>query len=123
MSGYEWNYTVLELVDYIEENLSSKTDSDDNWKHFKMFCSLRGLNWRVLKKMIEYSVVQPFNSEADIIQHEAFKSLELKTETTGETIVPAVAERENPLDINFLDYEPMEKKVSKKEEDLVDIFK
>ena len=93
MNSYDWNYTVLELVDYIEENLSSKTESDDNWKYFKMFCSLRGLNWRVIKKMIEFSVVQAFNSEADIIQHESFKSLESKTDTINETMKSTVSNK------------------------------
>ncbi len=114
MNSYEWNYMVLELVDYIEENLSSKTESDDNWKYFKAFCSLKCLNWRVIKKMIEYSVVQSFQSEADIIQHEAFKSLELKTEITGEKLTPVVPPKKEPIDFSFLD-EPINKKVLKKE--------
>lgn len=121
MNSYEWNYMVLELVDYIEENLSSKTEGDDNWKYFKEYCLLKYLNWRVIKKMIEYSVVQVFTSEADLTNYEGFKSLELKTELTLETLTPVVSPKGKPIDLSCLDDEPVNKKVLKKE-DGVNIF-
>ena len=121
MNSYEWNYMVLELVDYIEEHLSSETDRDDNWKYFKEYCLLKYLNWRVIKKMIEYSVVQVFASEADLTSYEGFKSLELKTEITVETLTPVVSPKGKPLDLSCLDDEPVKKKVLKKE-DGVNIF-
>lgn len=98
MNSYEWNYMVLELVDYIEEKLSSQGENDDNWKYFKEYCSLKYLNWRVIKKMIEYTVVQVFTSEADLTSYEGFKPLELKTEITLETLTPVVSPKEKPLD-------------------------
>ena len=121
MNSYEWNYMVLELVDYIEEKLSSQGENDDNWKYFKEYCSLKYLNWRVIKKMIEYTVVQVFTSEADLTSYEGFKPLELKTEITVETLTPVVSPKEKPLDLSCLDDEPVNKKVLKKE-DGVNIF-
>jgi len=99
MGSYDWNYLVLEAVDYIEQNFSSPTDSSDSWKHFEIFCSLRGLNWRVIKKMIEYTIAQPLNSEADLIRHEAVRPLELKTDNIDETM--NVLTKKEPLEISF----------------------
>ena len=121
MNSYEWNYMVLELVDYIEEKLSLQGENDDDWKYFKEYCSLKYLNWRVIKKMIEYSVVQVFTSEAELTSYEGFKPLELKTEITLETLTPVVSPKEKPLDLSCLDDEPVNKKVLKKE-DGVNIF-
>jgi len=112
---------VLELVDYVEEKLSSETDRDDNWKYFKEYCSLKYLNWRVIKKMIEYTVVQVFTSESELTSYEGFKPLELKTEITLETLTPVVSPKGKPLDLSCLDDEPVNKKVLKKE-DGVNIF-
>lgn len=103
MNSYEWNYMVLELVDYVEEKLSSETDRDDNWKYFKEYCSLKYLNWRVIKKMIEYTVVQVFTSESELTSYEGFKPIELKTEITLETLTPVVSPKEKPLDLSCLD--------------------
>ena len=121
MNSYEWNYMVLELVDYIEEKLSSQGENDDNWKYFKEYCSLKYLNWKVIKKMIEYTVVQVFTSESELTSYEGFKPIELKTEITLETLTPVVSPKEKPLDLSCLDDEPVNKKVLKKE-DGVNIF-
>ena len=81
MNSYHWNYITLELVDYIETKLKSVTDtttkdgSKDDWRYFKEFCKDRGLNWRVIRKMMEFAVGQAFNSEEDMTKHEAFRSL------------------------------------------------
>jgi hypothetical protein len=83
MSSYDWNYLVLEIVDYIENNLSGQQDGEDSWKNFQSFCSLKYLNWRVIKKMIEYSLNQAFINEWDLIGHEAFKPLEIETPSTN----------------------------------------
>ena len=78
MSSYEWTYRVLDLVDYIECNLSSKKDDDDDWKLFREYCEKNNLNWTPIKKMISYTVGEPFNSEEELIQCEDFKPLELR---------------------------------------------
>ncbi|MGO9137278.1 MAG: hypothetical protein ACLP9S_04755 [Syntrophales bacterium] len=79
MDTYEWNYTVLGLVDYLEEKLFDDrvvepTDTD-LWLNFRAFCESRQLNWRVIRKMIEYFVNTPFESEMDLAKHEAFKPI------------------------------------------------
>lgn len=104
MNSYDWNYMVLEIVDHIEERLSSETDRDDNWKYFKEYCSLKYLNWRVIKKMIEFSVVQVFTSEADLISYEGFKSLEISTDSISEKAEAPVAKKE--VDFDFLEISP-----------------
>ncbi len=101
MNSYDWNYLVLEAVDYVEQNFSSPAESSDSWKHFKGFCSLRGLNWRVIKKMVEYSIAQSLNSEADLIGHEAFRPFELKTDKIDETTTMNVLTKKEPLEISF----------------------
>ena len=79
MSSYDWNYMVLDLVDYIESNLSSaaisRGGSVDEWKYSKEFCLEKGLNWRAIKKMIEFTVCQVFDCEADLANYEEFKAL------------------------------------------------
>jgi hypothetical protein len=79
MSSYDWNYMVLDLVDYIESNLSSaaisRGGSVDEWKYSKEFCLEKGLNWRAIKKMIECTVCQVFDCEADLANYEEFKAL------------------------------------------------
>lgn len=101
MNSYEWNYMVLELVDYIEENLSQEEKGDDSWKNFKMFCSLRSLNWRVIRKMIEYTIALALNSEADLIGHEAFRPLESGNDAANETPSSVVESKQEPLVINL----------------------
>ena len=82
MRSYEWNYMVLEIVDYIENNLSTtKEDNSDKWINFKKYCSENNLNWRVIKKMIEFSVVEVFDSEADLANFGEFKPLEKEMST------------------------------------------
>jgi len=76
MSSYEWNYMTLELVDYIENNLSSKKEGDDSWKLFKEYCEEKKLNWRVIKKMLEFTVVKVFFTEENILKCEEFLPLE-----------------------------------------------
>jgi len=53
-------------------------DSPDNdpWNNFKDYCSQHDLNWRVIRKMIEFSINTPFESERELANHESFKSLE-----------------------------------------------
>ncbi|MCK9390690.1 MAG: hypothetical protein M0Q01_03880 [Syntrophales bacterium] len=81
MNSYHWNYMVLELADFIENKLKAATTTtaqdgtNNKWGYFMEFCSDRGLNRRVFRKMIEYSVGQAFDSEADLINHEQFRSL------------------------------------------------
>jgi hypothetical protein len=79
MSSYEWNYLVLDIVDYLEQRLA-KIESGDNpdtdlWKNFKDYCSEHNLNWRVTIKMIEFSINTPFESERELANHESFKAL------------------------------------------------
>jgi len=119
MNSYEWNYMVLDLVDYIEEHLSSKTESDDDWKYFKEYCSLKYLNWRVIKKMIEYSVVQVFTSEADLTSYEGFKSLEISTDSISEKTEAPVTQKE--LDFDLKTSKPLKKNTPKKQEERVEI--
>lgn len=78
MSSYDWTYTVLELVDFIESNLSLKKEGDDDWKLFQDYCTKNNLNWRVIKKMICFTVVEKFNSEEELIKYEDFQPLELR---------------------------------------------
>ena len=101
MNSYEWNYMVLELVDYIEENSSQGEAANDSWKYFKMFCSLKGLNWRVTRKMIEYTIGQPFNSETDLAENEAFRRLESGNEAVDEIPSPAVESKQKEFSIDF----------------------
>jgi hypothetical protein len=119
MNSYEWNYMVLELVDYIEEKLSSQGENDDNWKYFKEYCSLKYLNWRVIKKMIEYSVVQVFTSEADLTSYEGFKSLEISTDSISEKTEAPVTQKE--LDFDLKTSKPLKKNTPKKQEERVEI--
>lgn len=80
MNSYEWNYMVLEIVDYLEmrfAEIESGNGSDtDPWKNFKDYCSKHDLNWRVIRKMIEFSINTPFESERELASHESFKALE-----------------------------------------------
>lgn len=78
MSSYEWTYRVLDLVDYIECNLSSKKDGEDAWKLFREYCEKHDLNWTPIRKMIGDTVAEIFNSEEELIQCEDFKPLELR---------------------------------------------
>jgi hypothetical protein len=82
MSSYDWNYMVLEIVDYLENKLSTtKEDNSDKWINFKKYCSENNLNWRVIKKMIEFSVVEVFDSETDLANFGEFKALEKEMPT------------------------------------------
>ena len=80
MNSYDWNYMVLEIVDYLEETLnqveSLNNPDTDLWKNFKNYCTQNNLNWRVIKKMIEFSINTPFESERELANHESFKALE-----------------------------------------------
>lgn len=80
MNSYEWNYMVLDIVDYLENKLTQIESSDnpdtDLWTNFKDYCSHHNLNWRVTKKMIEFSINIPFESERELANHELFKPLE-----------------------------------------------
>jgi hypothetical protein len=79
MYSYEWNYMVLEIVDYLETRfteIESWNNPDaDLWKNFKDYCSQHDLNWRVIRKMIEFSINTPFESERALANHESFKAL------------------------------------------------
>ena len=119
MNSYEWNYMVLELVDYIEEKLSSQGENDDNWKYFKEYCSLKYLNWRVIKKMIEYTVVQVFTSEADLTSYEGFKSLEIATDSMNEKTEAPVVQKESDFDLKMS--KPLKKNTPKTQEECVDM--
>ena len=119
MNSYEWNYMVLELVDYIEEKLSSETDRGDNWKYFKEYCSLKYLNWRVIKKMIEYTVVQVFTSESELTSYEGFKSLEIATDSMNEKTEAPVVQKESDFDLKMS--KPLKKNTPKKQEECVDM--
>jgi hypothetical protein len=83
MSSFQWNYLVLELVDFIEIKLKDATATTEQrgknhkWRYFMEFCAERGLNRRVIKKMIEFSVSQAFDCEADLANHEKFRSLKI----------------------------------------------
>jgi hypothetical protein len=89
MNSYFWNYMTLELVDYIEINLKSaaatagQNGTKNKWRYFMQFCAERGLNRRVIRKMIEFSVGQSFECEADLANNEAFRSLK-----NGECKIP-----------------------------------
>lgn len=97
MNSYEWNYMVLDIVDYIEINLSSKKDSDDRWKLFQEYCAKNNLNWRVIKKMVEFTVAETFKSEEELIKCEDFKPLELRKDFIGEEEkVSALTEEDSP---------------------------
>jgi hypothetical protein len=80
MNSYEWNYLVLDIVDYLEQRLAQiKAGANpdvDLWKNFKDYCSEHNLNWRVIRKMIEFSINTPFESERELANHESFKALE-----------------------------------------------
>ncbi len=80
MYSYEWNYMVLEIVDYLEEKLNQVESCDDpdsaQWKNFKDYCTRNDLNWRVIRKMIEFSINTPLKSERELANHESFKALE-----------------------------------------------
>lgn len=119
MNSYEWNYMVLELVDYIEEKLSSQGENDDNWKYFKEYCSLKYLNWRVIKKMIEYTVVQVFTSEAELTSYEGFKSLEIANDSVSEKTEAPVVQEESDFDLKMS--KPLKKNTPKKQEECVDM--
>jgi hypothetical protein len=99
MSSYEWNFMVLEIVDYLEETLFDENGnviesiSSDPWFNFKTYCQSQHLNWKVLKKMIGHSVTTHFKSEMDLARHEAFKAIEenyatLPAEKDEDTSVP-----------------------------------
>jgi len=80
MYSYEWNYMVLDIVDYLENRPtqieSSNNPDTDSWNNFKDYCSQHDKNWRVIRKMIEFSINTPFESERELASHESFKSLE-----------------------------------------------
>ncbi|OQC14398.1 MAG: hypothetical protein BWX72_01359 [Firmicutes bacterium ADurb.Bin080] len=84
MRSYEWNYLVLDIVDYIESNLYSKKEGDDGWKLFQEYCAKHDLNWKVIKKMIEYSVVEVFNTEEELIKYDEFQPLKFKEDIVSE---------------------------------------
>ena len=119
MNSYEWNYMVLELVDYIEEKLSFQGENDDDWKYFKEYCSLKYLNWRVIKKMIEYSVVQVFTSEAELTSYEGFKSLEIANDSMNEKTKAPVIQKELDFDLKMA--KPVKKNTPRKQEECVDM--
>ncbi len=119
MNSYEWNYMVLELVDYIEEKLSFQGENDDDWKYFKEYCSLKYLNWRVIKKMIEYSVVQVFTSEAELTSYEGFKSLEIANDSMNEKTEAPVVQKESDIDLKMA--KPVKKNTPKKQEECVEM--
>jgi len=82
MNSYEWNYMVLEIVDYLEgrfaEDMGYGDDPDhvsDPWKNLKSYCLQKNLNWRVIRKMIEFSINAPFESEMELANHESFRRL------------------------------------------------
>ena len=106
MNSYEWNYMVLEIVDYLESRFAAEIEYGDDhlsdpWKHFRDYCLQHDLNWRVIRKMIEFSINAPFESEMEMANHESFKSL-----------VKVEDEPEEPL---------KNKRNAPKKEDLVDI--
>lgn len=76
MSSYEWNYRVLDIIDYLE---NSSIENIDKWYNFKNYCVDNKLNWRVMKKMIEYSVNHYFESEEELMNFEYFKPLSEET--------------------------------------------
>ena len=119
MNSYEWNYMVLELVDYIEEKLSFQGENDDDWKYFKEYCSLKYLNWRVIKKMIEYFVVQVFTSEAELTSYEGFKSLEIANDSMNEKTEAPVVQKESDFDLKMA--KPVKKNTPKKQEECVEM--
>jgi len=75
MSSYEWTYRVLDIVDYIENGLPSKREKDNRWSLLQEYCAQYDLNWMVIKKMIEYTVAECFDSEVELIKCEDFKPL------------------------------------------------
>lgn len=84
MSSYEWTYRVLDIVDYIEYGLPSKKENDSKWKLLKEYCAQYDLNWIVIKKMIEYTVAEKFDNEAELLKCEDFKPLELRKDIIDE---------------------------------------
>jgi len=79
MNSYEWNYMVLDIVDYLETRFAEIESGDspdtDPWKNFQDYCSQQNLNWRVIRKMIEFSINTPFESERELANYESFKAL------------------------------------------------
>lgn len=92
MNSFEFNYRVLDLVDYVESKLTpvqqekgivvyeekDPDNSDDPWANFKDYCKEKNLNWKVIKKMIEYYVDTSFKSEVELVHNNAFKSVKEK---------------------------------------------
>jgi hypothetical protein len=80
MNSYEWNYMVLDIVDYLETRFAEIESCDnpdtDPWKNFQDYCSQHDLNWKVIRKMIEFSINTPFESEREMASHESFRALE-----------------------------------------------
>jgi len=77
MDSFEWNYFVLELIDFLEEKLFDDRVVEpadiDPLLNFKTFCESRQRNWKVIRKMIEYFVNTSFESEMELVKHEVFK--------------------------------------------------
>jgi hypothetical protein len=82
MDTFEWQYMVLEIVDYLEEALFDdrvvEPADTDPWLNFRVYCESRHLNWRVIRKMLEYFANAPFESEMDLAKHAAFKPIKRK---------------------------------------------
>lgn len=118
MSSYDWTYTVLELVDFIESNLSLKKENDDDWKLLQDYCTKNNLNWRVIKKMIGFTVLEKFNSEEELIKCEDFQPLELRKDEVN-------ADNNTEKGINpFENFESKEEKsFDNNKLKMVDIFK
>jgi hypothetical protein len=136
MSSYDWNYMVLDIVDYIQSNLSSTGENEgittfrglselsqgkrdlvdikkdlsipdttvqkgkvDEWKYFKKYCATRSLNWRVIRKMIEYTTCESFDCEANIANYKEFKAL-----TKEECLVAVqVVKKSDGTEVEFID--------------------
>ena len=82
MDSCEWNYVMLDLVDYLQEKLNelhytarmttSSKNRSDPWENFWVYCSREKLNWRVNMKMIEYTVYESFESVTQMAYYKAF---------------------------------------------------
>lgn len=83
MGSYEWNYRVLDIVDYIESN---EKYVEDKWLRLKNYCSNNNLNWKVIRKMIEYTVNHYFESEEELMNFEYFKRLTKESNVEPEII-------------------------------------
>jgi len=101
MNSFEFNYTVLDIVDYVERRLTpvqqgegivvytekDPANNSDPWINFKDYCKEKNLNWRVIRKMIEYYADRPFESEVELVNDNAFRSVKEKNAIQSKSLL------------------------------------